>query len=295
MTVSVAAAFEEPEGRVSLSITGLSAGAQTVTVTRTSYRPHVSGTSARPYESADVRGWSGQAWTGTTLTVTDYEYDPSDGGTYWYTAYRVTTSLGGDASDTVMPVQTEWWLKSIQSPGSSLKARSAVSADLAAPPGGSAVRLMVSTLTPVKRSARVGVFPIVGSALPVVVTDVHPAGVFTMTILADDQVTASRCEDLLCAGDVLFSQPPAQVDAPGPVWAVVAGDVEVDRISGAAPDRMITVNDLTQVAPPPASVSALLWTYAGLTAAEVDYAAAATAYATYADLTEGPPPGTITA
>lgn len=292
MSLGITGTPDQPAGRVRIDVTGLSAGSQAVTVHRISYRPHRSRLSARLYEESDVRGWSGTTWTGSTLTLLDYEFDPGDGSAYWYSLYTVTsTAVTGSASATCRPQLAEWWIKSIQSPGNSVVARSAISADIAAPSGVSSIPLLVSALSSSKRAARRGVFPIVGSALPVVVTDVHTASELTLTVVADDDDAMGRVEDLVCAGDVLFIQPPAELDAPGPIWAV-AGDWERDRIGAASSDRVATI-PLIQVAPPPPSVSSLSWTYADVRIGSATYATVASEYASYADLAIGPAPGTF--
>lgn len=290
--MAVTADFTPSHGRVRLTLTGLP-GTGTVTIHRLSMRPHASGSAAIPYEEADVRGWSAKAWTGTEATAFDYEYDPSDGNRFWYTTYRVTTSAGDDWSTTVTPVQDDWWIKSVQNPSRNLRANGPTSADIGKLPAAASVHLTVSDLSPVKRVARVGRFDIVGSQYPVMVTDVHTAAEYSITVLADTKSIATRLEDLACGGDVLFVQAPARLDAPGPLWAV-AGDWSLERPSSVHAETLATI-PLTRCAPPSPDVIASAWTYSTTRGAYGSYAALMNAWSTYQTFVEGPAPGEVAA
>jgi hypothetical protein len=286
------ASLEAAGGRVRLDVTGIGPGAQTVTVNRVSLRPHATGTAAVPWQTSDVRGWSATAFTGSATTIFDYEYDPGDGGQWWYTTYRLTTSLGVDLSVTIRPQQTEWWIKSVQNPSRNLAARSPKSPDIAAVPARASTHLTMSELGTTKRSSRVGTFPIVGSPLPVIVTDVHTSAELSAVVLADDVAITARLETLVCGGDVLLLQAPAGIGAPGPLWAV-AGDWQVEQV-GVAGEALCSF-PLTQVAPPPPLVIGAAWTYALVHNAYGSYAQLKASWPDYATFVAGPAPGGVSA
>lgn len=293
MAGSVSAAVDAVGGRVTLTVTGLVA-ASVVTVTRSSSRPHSSNAAATPYESSQVRGWAGTTVAATQATVHDYEYDPSDGSTWWYTVYRVTATDGTDVQVTVRPQQVDWWIKSVQNPSRNLKLRSPRSPDLRKVGRQATTRLTLENLGGLKRASRTGRFPIVGSPYPVMVTDVHTALELTCTAWAEDVATLARLETLVCNGDVLFLQAPTGLDAPGPLWAV-AGDWQPERLSGASTVHRVSF-PLTRCAAPSPLVIGSAWTYATTRSAYPGYAALKAAWPTgYAAYVAGPPPGEIAA
>jgi hypothetical protein len=275
MVAAVVASFEESAGRVMLSITGLDAGLQVLTVTRQSLRPHRSGTASVPYESAVVRAANAIDSYGTTEIVFDYEYDPSDGSTYWLTNYRVTTDLGVDVTTSIQPVPSDVWIKSIQNPYRNMTCT------------------VTSNVSQETFRARRGIFPIVGSDKPVVVTDIHTAGELSLQVLCDDSADAFLVKTLLCNGDIYFLQAPATTTLPaitGPIY-FSAGDVTISR-PGSSEDRLVTVQ-VTEVAQPSLDVVGVAWTYQTIYDTYASYAAVKAAWSSYQELLIGPPPGEI--
>jgi len=276
VTAAVVAVFEADAGRVRLDVTGLSGASQVMTVTRQSLRPHRSGTAAVPYAAltGGVRGYSAVTIAGTTTHVWDYEYDPSDGTEWWSTTYRVVTDAGVDVSCEIQPVQTVCWLKSIPNPRTNRAVAFAAASS-------------------VKRSARRGMFPIVGSPFPVAVTDQHLAREYTITLDTTSLPDADDVETLVCSGDILFWQPQAALGAPGPLY-LAAGDYGMDRPSTADPTRLVSF-PATEVAQPSPDVVGVSWTYGIVRDTYASYADVMAAWDDYAGLMQGPAPGEVTA
>jgi hypothetical protein len=279
VVASLTVTFEESAGRVRLDIAGLSGAEQALTVTRQSVRPHRSGTAAVPYDTSVVRGYNATSVLGTTYQAFDYEYDPSDGSTYWSTAYRVTTDAGVDVSATIRPVQSATWIKSVQHPRNNL----ALEVD---------TDLHLIDVSDLERGDRTGVFQIVGSHLPVVVTDVHTSREFTISVYTATLVAALDLEALLYGGDILFLQGPAGLEVPGPLY-FAPGKLSVARLASTDPARVTTIPVL-EVATPSLDVVGVAWNYQTVKEAYASYAALKAAWGSYAELMAGPAPGDVT-
>jgi len=273
------ATYADTLGRITLSITGMTSGNHSITVTRSSLRPHVSGQAAVPYATGNVRGTLPLIVTGTATSVYDYEYDPSDGSENWYTVYQATDSVSLESAQvSIRPVQTMWWIKSVQHPARNISAATGTSHD-------SGIGMTLVDLTSSTRSARQGRYEIIGSNLPVIISDVHTSTTLTATIYVSDRAKANQLESLIAGGDVLLLQPPTVVDAPGPLW-VSPGELTIER-QGADRSRLVVV-ELNECSPPSDLIIGSTWTYQNINDTYITYSTLMGHNAAYLALREGP-------
>jgi hypothetical protein len=223
--MAVTLTYDGTLSRVRISVTALGA-ATTATVER----------SLDLVAWTVVRGGQSVPVSGGLLALDDYEFTAGALNTY-----RVTPDVGAAQTDSITPVLTEVWLKSIGRP---FLNRVVECAD-------------VGEIT---RPARGGVFDVVGRSYPVAVSDVRGSRRFNLQVAtgttaacadtAAADADADTLELLLASGDPLFLQSP---DPLIPTMYVYVGDVTYVRaIRGSA--KRIYQLPLTEIAAPGADI-----------------------------------------
>lgn len=209
-----------------------------------------------------VRGGTDVPITGAdTAALDDYEFSPGVTN-----HYRVTA--GADVfTTTIVPAQTEVWLKSITRPWLN-RAVSVVShGDITSP-------------------ARNGVFPVLGRTYPIAVTDVRLARQWDMVVKADQLADADALDLVFASGDPLFVQVPATgVLSTIPGGYVVVGDVKRTRFGTVSTRRWFEL-PMTEVAPPGPDVVGSTSTWETLVAEFGTWTDVLAAFGTWADVAE---------
>lgn len=176
-----------------------------------------------------VRGGSAVALTSSALPLDDYEFAPD---TLNY--YRVVPSSHTEQDDSITPdLAGQWWLKHIRFP------------------------FLNMTVTPsdvgdVTRPSMSGVFNIVGSSLPVVVSLPRASAQWALTVATADLAELAALNALLETGDVLLLQVPSGSIIAGGYFA--CGDTTETRNTVPTQQRWVTI-PLTEAAAPDPSVT----------------------------------------
>lgn len=206
-----------------------------------------------------VRGGEAVTVSGGNATWDDYEFAPGVVNTY-----RIDDGDDLWAFD-FTPVQTAVWIKSISRPFLNRPVAVVDHSDITLP-------------------ARNGVFPVIGRAAPVAVTDVRLARQFQMTIKADTIADADAIEVVLAGGDPLFVQvPPDARDIPG--GYVVVGDAIRRRFGHVSVRRWFDLPMTTVAAPGPGVVGSTS-TWETLLAEYGTWGDVLAAFGTWADVCE---------
>lgn len=206
-----------------------------------------------------VRGGEAVTVTGGAAQLDDYEFAPGVEH-----VYRID-----DGTDlwafTFTPVQAAVWLKSITRPFLNRPVEVVDHSDITLP-------------------ARNGIFPIIGRANPIAVTDVRLARQFTMTVKADSIAAADALEVVLAGGDPLYIQAPAD-SRDIPRGYVVVGDAVRRRFGHASVRRWFDLPCTTVAAPGPGVVGSTM-TWEALVAEYGSWSDVVSAFGSWADVCE---------
>jgi hypothetical protein len=206
-----------------------------------------------------VRGGEEVTVIGGNAHLDDYEFVPNV-----VNSYEIddgTDLWGFDFT----PTQDAVWLKSITRPFLNRAVSVVDHSDITLP-------------------ARNGVFPVIGRANPVAVTDVRLARQFQLTVKADTVADADAIEVVLAGGDPLYLQVPADArDIPG--GYVVVGDAVRRRFGHVSARRWFDLPCTTVAAPGPGVVGSTS-TWATLLAEYGTWLAVLSAFGTWADVAE---------
>lgn len=149
----------------------------------------------------------------------------------------------------------------------------------------------------VGRSARNGVFPVVGRSLPVAVTDTRSGRSLELEVMTSDEATARDLDLCLSAGDPVFVHVPADCTVPGlyDMYAVI-GDVSYGRGPSIRGARRYHQLPLTEVVAPGSGVVGSTVTWQNVVSAFGTWSALITEEPTWHDVLEriGDPVDVIT-
>lgn len=179
-----------------------------------------------------VRGGDAIFITSGSLDLDDYEFTPDVVNYYQFLPDVDLVAL----SDSITPdLAGEWWLKHIRFP------------------------FLNMTITPsdvgdVSRPSMSGVFNVVGSSLPVVVSLPRASAQWNLTVTTADLDELDALNALLATGDVLLLQVPAGSIIRGGYFS--AGDTTETRNTVPSEQRWVTI-PLTEAAAPDPSVTAV--------------------------------------
>lgn len=212
-----------------------------------------------------VRGGGDVAVTGGgDLLIYDYEYPAGVPITYRVRVYSAADALLTTYSSVIDGDLDAVWLKSPTRPF---------------------LNRTVSVIgwSEVKRSARQGIFPVLGRRLPVAVTEVRGSQEFTLVLRAADRAEADALRLALSFGDVAFLHVPLDCEIPGSIYVAVGEVTERRPAAHDSPVRYFEL-DLTEVAAPDASVAGASITWTGVVSAYATWADLLAAKATWSDV-----------
>lgn len=188
-----------------------------------------------------VRGGSSLPVSADALPLNDNEFAPGVENQYRILVYDEGILLH-TFLDAITVVIDEPWLKSVARPFLNRK-------------------IIGSTGSPVTRTARNGVFPIVGRSLPIAVTDVRGGRGFELVIQTHTEQERRDIDMLVASGDVVLLQVPADYPVPGGYYVI--GDDSSDR-QGMPWERRWWTLPLTEVAAPTAVIGSASITWRGI-------------------------------
>lgn len=166
---------------------------------------------------------AGRTWTVQSTAKIATDPDPPEEPTYT-----------GCQTGSITPAFTGPWLKSIARPYLNRSV--------------TALRAFAN----VERSARGGVFNIVGRSVPVAVTDVRGSRRWTLQVCTQDAAEAHELDLMLVSGDPLFLQVPPNSNLPVPSMHVFVGDTSVRKEAWS--NKRTWTLPLVEVAAPGADV-----------------------------------------
>lgn len=167
--------YDDTLGRVIINANGLGA-AVSATVERSV--DLVRWTVVRGGDTMPVAG-------GLIAPLNDYEFIPNVLNTY-----RVVPDTGITQTDSITPVLTETWVKSVSRPFLNMSfAQSEITSDIT-------------------RNGRQGIFNVIGRVLPVAVTDLHQSREYTLRLVTESKALAGNLDLLTSLGDILFVHAP---------------------------------------------------------------------------------------
>lgn len=217
-----------------------------------------------------VRGGSSVSVTATALPLDDYEFAP-DVLNY----YRVVPGSHTEQDDSITPsLAGEWWLKHIRYPFLNMIVTPSDAGD-------------------VTRPSMSGVFNIVGSSLPVVVSLPRASAQWNLTVTTADLDALDALNALLETGDVLLLQVPSGSIIRGGYFA--CGDTTETRNTVPSEQRWVTI-PLTEAAAPDPSVTGSTAIWQTLVDDYADWSSVTSALATWADVLQvvGSPADVVT-
>lgn len=218
-----------------------------------------------------VRGGTAVTVDADALPLDDYEFDADVNDQYRVQVWSESTLLW-TFTDSITPVlglgASQAWLK-----------------DIAAPYRNRIVT--IASADDITYGARVGLFDIVGAALPVAVTDVRGGQAYNAVLAAADTDEDASVKALLSSGNVLFLQ--ASADFPLDSGYYSAADV-VRSWRGAPPTqnprRRWWTLPLTEVAAPAADVVGSTNTWVNVAATYATWNDVVAAYASWNELVD---------
>lgn len=183
-----------------------------------------------------VRGGASIPIESATVPLDDYEFAANVDNQYRVQVYN-GTDLVHTFTDHITPIISTradrvWWK------------------DIARPYLNRQVR--VQDFSEVTRSSRAGVFDIVGSSTPTIVTDTLSSRKYTLTVLTEGLAAAQEFDTVVAVGGIIFLQAPADSMVPTGYFAVT-GDVSVARPGRLSKNRFFAL-PLTECAAPAADV-----------------------------------------
>lgn len=205
-----------------------------------------------------VRGGSAVPVTAGSAAVDDYEFVPAV-----VNYYRVTAGATVFTT-TVTPAQSGVWLKSIIRPFLNRAVH-------------------VVSHSDIRRTARNGVFEVIGRSDPVAVTDVRSSRSWEMTVWVDSVSDADALELVFASGDPLYVQTDAAHDIPA--GYVVVGDLTRRRYGTVSTRRFFDLPMRNVAAPGPDVVGATV-TWETLIAEFGTWANVLAEFGTWADVAE---------
>jgi hypothetical protein len=206
-----------------------------------------------------VRGGAAVTIDGSDVAkLDDYEFIP--GVTNYY---RVTA--GSDVfSATITPSQSGVWFKSITRPFLNRAVE-------------------VTRHSDITRSARNGVFEVMGRSAPIAVTDIRSTRQWSMTVKTETPDDMDALELVFAFGEPVFIQTDGVNDIPG--GYVVVGDITRSRFGATAPRRWLEL-PCTEVAAPAADVYGTPVSWETLVAQYGSWTAVLAAFGTWAAVLE---------
>lgn len=206
-----------------------------------------------------VRGGSSITVTATSQDLDDYEFTPDVINYYQF----VPTGVLTDTNDSITPdLAGEWWLKHIRYPFLNM---------IVTP----------SDVGDVSRPSMSGVFNIVGSSLPVVVSLPRASAQWNLTVTTADLDELDALNALLATGDVLLLQVPSGSIIRGGYFS--AGDCAETRNTVPSEQRWVTI-PLTEAAAPAATVTGTTAIWQSVIDDYADWSSVVTALPTWADV-----------
>jgi len=208
-----------------------------------------------------VRGGSAITITATSPDLDDYEFTPDVINYYRFTPTGILTIL----TDSITPdLAGEWWLKHLRYP------------------------FLNMTITPsdagdATRPSMSGIFNIVGSSLPVVVSLPRASAQWNLTLSIADLGELDALNALLATGDVLLLQVPSGSIIRGGYFA--AGDTAETRNTVPSQQRWVTI-PLTEAAAPAATVTPVTSIWQTVIDDYASWTGLVTAQATWADVVQ---------
>jgi hypothetical protein len=262
MTTTLTATVQPTFGRVLLNLTWTGITSATIS------RIHADGTVWPLRDAAPI------ALTSSAATVFDNEPPLDQAVTYKATSTQ--TGVTFSSSPATVPSDPSWvgsviWLTHPTSPSLSML-------------------LPVTEIGAQTRAGRTGILQILGSPLPIAISDVRVLAGASLTAHTTTDADADALRALLADGSTLLMRPPGSWSTP---WQYVAfGDVAEVNASGIGPDVDTTwTMPYTVVAPPAGqSLGAVGSTWADAIAAYATWADEISGEATWADLIAHPGP-----
>jgi len=280
---TAAVTYEADRGRVLVEVDAIEAGVVHVSVARKTVRPMPDGTAYTHANDWIRGGWRKSVASTTALRFYDYEADPAPeaGPTNWCSVYTVhlstdpaLTTTSQLAGQTVWPVLTVGgWLKSVARPYLNLP-------------------VTVQDFGPLTRTARQGLFPVVGRTLPVAVTDTRLGIECELRVLTDTLEQRDTLDALLASGDVVYVEAPPLQGMPWPMHTVVGTYAEARMRFRPHPRRLWTLALQQVAAPDPLVVVGVERTYLSVRDAYASYQDLKDSNESYLALLEGDAPPT---
>lgn len=254
MAVALAATLEAERDAVKLDVSGIPAGATTLTIQRTSPSGSVAG----------VRGAVNRAITPTTFTVRDYELPLGLSVHYVVTVYQGSTVVGTASADFLIPyAECDAWLVDIARPTNSLQ-------------------VTIESLTELAYTVPSGIHRVLDRRAPVVVALPGWTPETELVVLTDDLEQRDRARYLFGSGYPFLLRTPSEQGV-GNIYFALSQFVEERFLTlGTAAERRFRVACVQVERPDPEIYVPLAPnTYANVKATYASYAALKAAVATY--------------
>ncbi len=264
--MELTATWDDTLGRVRIGAASLPAGTTSVRVER----------AAGATVWVTVRGGDALpvAAGATVLPADDYEAPAGEPVTYRGTALD-STGTALDTATTAITVQLDGpWLKVIARPFLNR-------------------RVTIQDWDEIEYASRSGVFPIIGTALPVAVASVRAGKATTVRIVTPDAAEREALVVALSIGDPIFLQVPADVAAPAGYFMV--GDVSESRPYRKSVRRIFSL-PVTEIGAPASSIVGSTATWQTILNNQDTWGDVRDTYSTWADLLEtiGKPADVVT-
>lgn len=235
MTLSVG--YESTLNRRTLAVTGLNASTDHVTVER-AVSPYVRWT--------QVRGWSVQQVSATSVSYWDYEFPEGVAYKYRVREYNAAgTQLAATDYSVSAVTFDDPWVKIPAAPFLN-------------------TRVVIADRSGLVNRSRSGLLDVKGRTDPIQIGDVRSGLSYTLQLLTETAADEQNMEFTLSTGDVIFLHLPAdERTVPGGYYAV--GDVTRESTLRRSPRRLWSL-PLTRVVPPGPDVAGAAYTIASLLA-----------------------------
>jgi hypothetical protein len=256
--MALAAVYDATLNRIRLNATLLGASS-----TYAVFRRSIDG---GPFEP--LRGGGHVTVSAQNASLDVYEFPPGVAVDYWVQGFNAS-----DVQQTIFSVQhnqdvTDVWVKVVARPF------------LNTP-------VTVAGVSEVNRSARGGVFPVVGRSFPVGVSDVRGSRQYTLELLTQTPAEARDFDLLLASGEPIYLQAPStQTKVPGSegtYWVI--GDT-TQTPTGRISDRRVFAMALTEVAAPGPDVVGAAGTWQTVISEYATWADVLAAEPTWSDVLE---------
>lgn len=218
--MSLTATYDSVLSRIRLDATSLGGDATYCNVTRS-----VDGFAT----STTVRGGAEAPVSGGVFALDDYEFPAGIEITYRIESYDGDDVLVETFEDTITQDLDKVWVKVVARPFLNRA-------------------VTVFDFGDVERSARTGVFDVVGRSFPVAVSDLRGSRRVTLEVLTETVADATDFDLLLASGEPVFVHVPSTSQVPAGYWTV--GDTAERKFDKTTSARRVFTLGLTEVAPP---------------------------------------------